>query len=217
MRHNTCIHRISRQLVRPLLDTPVTPNHLTTARLATGVAAAGCFALDEGRWDVVGAGVFVLSMLLDRADGELARMKGASSRFGAFYDLATDAISNSCVFLRLGVAAMDGRLGLWALPLGLLAGISISSIFLLIIATEARYGNGTASFDAHAGFDPDDALILVPIALLFGLGDVLLVGAGVCAPLAALLIGHDLYRRRRRLAAERQGANPRVDRLPASD
>jgi len=209
MSHNTWLHRISRQLVRPLLDTPVTPNHLTTARLATGVAAAGCFALDEGRWDVIGAGIFVVSMLLDRADGELARMKGTSSRFGAFYDLATDAISNSCVFFGLGIAAMDGVLGLWALPVGFLAGISISAIFYLIIATEARYGNGTASFDARAGFDPDDALILVPIGVLFGLGDLLLIGAGVCAPLAVLVIGHDLYRRGQRLSAKRRSGKSR--------
>lgn len=206
MSHNTWIHRISRQLVRPLVNTPVTPNHVTTGRFVSGIAAAGCFAVDERSWDVIGAGIFVLSMLLDRADGELARMKGSTSRFGAFYDLATDAISNSCAFLALGIAAMDGNLGTWALPVGIVAGISISTIFVLLIFTEAQYGNGIATFDAHAGFDPDDALILVPIGLLFGLGDILLIGAGVCAPIAVLLVGYHLYRRRRQLAAERRRA-----------
>lgn len=210
MSHNTWIHRISRQLVRPLLNTPVTPNHLTTARFLSGIAAAGCFAADDRSWDAIGAGIFLLSMLLDRADGELARMKGTTSRFGALYDLTTDAISNSCVFLGLGIAAMNGTLGSWALPVGIIAGISISTIFVLLIFTEAQYGNGTSGFDAHAGFDPDDALILVPIGVIFGQGDILLISAGVCAPLAALFIGYHLYRRRLRLAAEREQARLRT-------
>ena len=200
MSHNTWLHRISRPLVRPLRNTRVTPNHLTTARLVTGIAAAACFAIDDWNWDALGAGIFVVSMLLDCADGELARMTGATSRFGAFYDLTTDAICHSCVFLALGGAALDGILGNWGLPVGIVAGLSISTIFALMISTEARYGNGTARFRSRAGFDPDDALILIPIAVLFGQGDILLIGAGICAPMAALFIGHDLYQRRRRLA-----------------
>ncbi len=201
MTPDTWIHRIARQLVRPLRNTRVTPNHLTTARLVTGVAAAACFALDDWNWNALGAGIFVVSMLLDRADGELARMTGATSRFGALYDLVTDAISNSCAFVALGVAALGGFLGIWGLPVGIVAGLSISTIFALMISTENRYGKGTARFRSRAGFDPDDALILIPISVLFGQGDILLIGAGICAPLATLFIGYDLYQRRRQLAA----------------
>lgn len=210
MTPDTWIHRISRRLVRPLRDTRVTPNHLTTARLVTGVGAAACFLVDDWNWDALGAAIFVVSMLLDRADGELARMTGATSRFGASYDLVTDAISNACAFLALGVAALDGGLGFWGLPVGIVAGLSISTIFVLMISTENRYGNGTARYRARAGFDPDDALILVPIGVLLGQGDILLISAGICAPLVALFIGHDLYRRRRRLAAADKAAAHRL-------
>ena len=37
--HTSWTHRLARLLVRPLVGTPITPYHLTTARLVTGVAA----------------------------------------------------------------------------------------------------------------------------------------------------------------------------------
>ena len=83
MSYNTWIHQFARQLVQPLVNTPVTPNHLTTGRLLFGLSAAVCFCFDETFWNVMGALAFVISMVLDRADGELARLSGKSSRFGA--------------------------------------------------------------------------------------------------------------------------------------
>ncbi|MCH8834893.1 MAG: CDP-alcohol phosphatidyltransferase family protein, partial [Proteobacteria bacterium] len=65
--------------VRPLVGTAVTPNHLTTLRLATGLAAAGALAVGTSPWQHVGAAIFVVSLVLDRADGELARLAGKTS------------------------------------------------------------------------------------------------------------------------------------------
>lgn len=200
MSHDTWFHRLSGFVVRPLVDTPITPNHLTTGRLLSAVAAGACFAVDTGTWNVLGAGMFLVSMLLDRADGMLARMKNASSRFGAFYDLIADAISNFAVFLGLGVASLDGALGPWGLVLGVVTGLSIAAIFTVAVITEAQIGHGAAAFQAHAGFDPDDALIVLPVAVVLGFGDPLLVCAAVCAPVAAVFICRHLYLRCRRPA-----------------
>ena len=63
--HNTWIHRIAGLAVKPLVKTPVTPNHLTTLRLLTGLGAAGLFATGAQPWLYYGAGLFVFSMLLD--------------------------------------------------------------------------------------------------------------------------------------------------------
>lgn len=202
MSQDTWLHRITRRLVRPLVNTPVTPNHLTTGRLLTALVAAACFALDTPAGNVAGALLFLVSMLLDRADGELARLQKSSSRFGALYDLVTDAISNAAVFIGFGVAAMDRLPGHWALVLGCVAGVSITVIFTLVIATEAQLGVGTTAFEARAGFDPDDGMLVVPVAAAFGLGDLLLVSAAVCTPVVAVFICRNVLRRRReRLAA----------------
>jgi archaetidylinositol phosphate synthase len=67
--HNTWVHRTARAAVRPLANTQVPPNHLTTLRLTTGLAAAVAFATGIPVWQIVGAGVLVVSFFLDRADG----------------------------------------------------------------------------------------------------------------------------------------------------
>ena len=50
--------------MRPLVDTPVTPNQITTLRLAVGLGAAGAFAVGEPSWTYGGAAAFLASMLL---------------------------------------------------------------------------------------------------------------------------------------------------------
>ena len=45
-------------------------------------------------------------------------------------------------------------------------------------------------FDARTGFDPDDAMIAVSIAMAFGLGDVVLSCAALSAQLAAVFISY---------------------------
>ena len=196
MSYNTWIHKFARQLVQPLVDTPVTPNHLTTGRLLSGLAAAACFAVGDTSWNLLGALAFIVSMVLDRADGELARLSGKSSRFGAIYDLITDAICNSALFIGLGVAAMDGDLGGWALLMGIVAGLSISIIFYAVIEVAASIDASAAAFNSFAGFDPDDAMIIVPIGVALGYGQLLLTLAALITPFVAVYICHDMYRRR---------------------
>ena len=100
MSHNTWIHKIARvTIVRPLAKTPVTPNQLTTVRIIAGVSAAMSVAHGSVEWANYGAILFILSMLLDRADGDLARMTGRTSPGGHTYDLFADAFCNALIFI----------------------------------------------------------------------------------------------------------------------
>ncbi len=83
--------RLARLLVFPLKDTRITPNHLTTVRLAAGLAAAAAFLPGTYGWSNIAALLLILSNFLDHTDGELARISGKSSRIGHVYDLASDA------------------------------------------------------------------------------------------------------------------------------
>ena len=197
MSYNTWIHKFSRKLVQPLVDTAVTPNHLTTGRLVFGLIAAVCFAVGDSSWNLIGALSFVISMVLDRADGELARLSGKSSRFGAIYDLITDAICNAALFIGLGIAAMQGDLANWGLAMGIIAGISVSLIFYFVIQVAADVDASAASFNSFAGFDPDDAMIIVPIGVAFGYGQLLLTLAAVITPFVAIFICNDMVKRRK--------------------
>lgn len=198
MSYNTWIHKFARQLVQPLVETPVTPNHLTTGRLIFGLLAALCFAAGETFWNILGALSFIVSMVLDRADGELARLSGKSSRFGAIYDLITDAICNAAIFIGLGVAAMNGDLGVWGLVMGVVAGVCVSIIFYAVIEVAASIDAGAAAFNSFAGFDPDDAMIIVPIGTALGYGQLLLTLAAFITPFVAVYICNDMYKRRQR-------------------
>ena len=186
MSHDTWLHRIVRLGVRPLVGTAVTPNQITTLRIAAGLGAAGALAVGEGAWPAVGAGVFVASMLLDRADGELARLSGKTSPLGHKYDLVSDALCNSIVFVGLGVGLMATAFGAWAALLGLVAGVAVASLLWLVIRIESLEGERAAELGGLAGFDPDDAMLAVPLGVWLGLREELLIAAAIGAPLFAL-------------------------------
>ncbi|MSP80921.1 MAG: CDP-alcohol phosphatidyltransferase family protein [Rhodospirillales bacterium] len=187
MSHDTWIHHVARVVARPLAKTSVTPNQVTTVRLATGLAAAGMLALGREPWPDVAAGVFVLAMVLDRADGELARMTGKTSPFGHAYDLIADATCNALIFVALGVGLRAGAFGSLAIPMGVAAGLAVAAILWMVVRIEAQAGPRAAELGGFAKFDPDDAMLIVPFAIWLGGGTALLVAAAVGASLFAVL------------------------------
>lgn len=193
MSHNTIIHRIVRPAVRLAAPSGVTPNQLTTLRLASGLAAAACFAVGTPGWMAAGGLVFLLSMLLDRADGELARQTGRMSVAGYRYDLAADGIASVATFagLGLGLAAAHAP----APWLGLLAGAGIGVLFLELNVFGLASVRG-AELAAGVTVDPDDAMIFVPILVWCGLAWPMVIAAAVITPLAALAVAAAGLRRR---------------------
>ncbi len=184
--HDTWIHRAVTPGVRALASTPVTPNQLTWLRLATGLAAAALIAVGSAPWTWIGCGVFVFSVLLDRADGVLARLTRKFSDFGHKLDLISDTLVNALILVAAGYAARDTALGGWALPLGMVAGVSVAAVLLIVMRMEAMKGARAAELGGRAGFDPDDAVLLIPIFVLFGWTAPLVVAAATCAPAVAL-------------------------------
>lgn len=173
------------------------PNHLTTLRIVTGVAAGACFATGRDGWVLAGAAVMVLSLLLDRADGELARLTGKTSRFGHVYDLIADGTANAAVFLGIGLGLRSSALAEWAVPLGLLAGLAVALSELLVIRLDATGVRKSSDLGGRWGFDPDDGLFLVPLGMALGLARELLVAAAIGAPLACLVLAGLLLSGRR--------------------
>ena len=187
MSHDTWIHHVARVVVGPLAKSPVTPNQVTSVRLATGLAAAGMLAVGRDPWPDVAAGVFVLAMVLDRADGELARMTGKTSPFGHAYDLIADATCNALIFVALGIGSRESLFGMWAIPMGAAAGLAVAAILWMVIRIEAAAGTRAAELSGFARFDPDDAMLVVPLAIWLGGATLLLAAASIGAPLFALI------------------------------
>ncbi|MBI3113389.1 MAG: CDP-alcohol phosphatidyltransferase family protein [Rhodospirillales bacterium] len=199
MSHDTWIHRIARVVVaRPLAATSVSPNQLTTARLATGLASAAAIGSGLPLWQDIGAGIFVASMILDRADGDLARLTGKTSAAGHRYDMIADGVANAVIFFGLGFGLRDGAFGLLAIPMGLAAGVAVAAILRMAMWAEDHKGARVAELPAFAGFDVDDLMVLVPLAVWFGELELLLKAAAIGAPLFAAFF---YWHVRRRLAA----------------
>jgi len=184
MSHNTWIHRLVRVGVRPLARTRVTPNQVTVVRLLTGVAAAAFMASGARSWSLVGAGLFAFSMLLDRADGELARMTGKHSPGGHRFDLFSDGFCNALAFVGIGIGLRDSSLlGYWAIPMGAVAGASIMVNLWFVMAMEEVKGARSAELKSFYGFDADDATLLLPVFVVMGWEVPLTAMAFVFAPI----------------------------------
>ena len=197
----TWTHLIARALVRPLVGTGVTPNHLTTLRLLSGVAACAFLALGTRTGDWWGGALWIVSAFLDRADGELARIGNMMSDAGHRYDYLVDNGVTTLFFFAIGVGLRGSFLHAWAIPLGVLAaaGLLLSNRWSEML--EVRTGRVARAYSGRWGFDLDDLLYLMgPFAWLGWLAPILVgavVGAGGFA-LATLL-------RLRRLPAPTRG------------
>ena len=169
--------------VKPLAKTPITPNQITTLRLLTGVCAALLFATGDDTLAILGSLVFIISMLLDRADGILARLTESISSKGHKYDLIADTISNAFVFIGIGIGLRHSQLGNFSIPLGILAGVAVTAVFFLVMKAEDHRGKRVAELKGYAGFDPDDAMLLIPLAMIFDFSIELIILAALGAPL----------------------------------
>ena len=200
MSGNSWTHLAVRPLIRPMIGSRVTPNHLTTLRLLSGVGACACFAVGSRAGMAWGGAAWLVSALLDRADGELARLGGLSSPAGHVYDYYADIGVNALFFVSVGVGLRHSWLGSWAIPLGLVSGGAVFLSSVLCELLEQRSPPDTKAYSGRWGFDPDDALYLMaPLAWLGWLGPIL-IGAAIGASAVVVLAGIRLFRLTRGMA-----------------
>ena len=188
MSHDTLIHQAVRPAVRAVATrTQLTPDHLTALRVATGLGAAASFTrYGSTGWMVLGTCLFLLSALLDRADGELARQTHRFSQHGHRWDLVADCTCTAVVFLGLGLGAAGGVLGRGGILLGVLAGAGVVGLFWQVNVARSGALPGYVGGNGRVLADPDDAMFAVPLFLWFAGVETVLVLAGVLAPAAAL-------------------------------
>jgi hypothetical protein len=103
-------------------------------------------------------------------------------------------------FVGLGLGLTDSSLGSWAVTLGLLAGGGVAAVLLLVMRVEKLQGARAGELRGVAGFDPDDAMLIMPIAVVCDAAGGLLLAAGVGTPLFALVFF--IFFRRKLIASE---------------
>lgn len=200
-------HLVARALVRPMLGTSIRPNHLTILRMGIGLLAAVLLAVGPGAaWLWSGACWFV-ACLLDRADGELARLGDLRSESGKVLDYYSDMFLDAGWFLGAGIGLSHhwpgDWLGGWAVPLGVLTCCSMLICSWSSEMFERLSGPGVKVWYGVRRFHPDDALFLLAVFTWAGASILapILVAASVCTPVIAAAIVWRYVALRRRMAA----------------
>ena len=185
--------RLAYHLIYPLRNSWITPNHLSCLRLIFGILAALALAAGDYFWSNVGAICFVISNFLDHTDGEFARLTGKFSKQGHYFDLAGDAVVNIILFVGIGAGLMNTKLGIWALPMGIIAGVSVAAIFHMRNEIEKSVGKVQARQPHFGGFEAEDVLYLLPIVTVMEWLIPFLTLASIGAPAFSILVWREYH------------------------
>ncbi len=182
---------ISRHFNRPLSQrisswlarTPVTPNMVTVASFLLALLGALMFT-SRGLWTLL-AGILVqLSSVLDGCDGEIARLKFQSTRFGAWFDTVLDRYGDAALVLGIsyGYWQLHPQLVVWLFGMFALTG------FIMYSYTkkeyQLRYGQELSNLYRLAPASRDTRLFLIFIGAMVGHPFIAMVLAGLFAHLA---------------------------------
>lgn len=153
---------ISRAFSRMALRTPITPNGVTWLHICLGLFACALFATGSYLQGVLGAVLLQLSVALDCADGEIARLKLQFSRWGGTLDVMGDNVVHAAVFAAIGLAAQRqfGVRKAMALGASAVAGIVMAAavVGLLTVWQRKRWEAGKPAGYALAPVAANHAL-----------------------------------------------------------
>ena len=144
--------RISVPISKLIVDTGISPNMVTFFMvLCPGLFAAYLATQPDDYLRLAVAGVlWQLASILDGCDGEIARVKLAETKFGAWFDTVTDNLA-----YLFGYAALTA--GMWHLDpdnyLPIYAGISAiaSMVLTLVLLYSYALKTGTGSLQYYLG------------------------------------------------------------------
>ncbi len=83
---------IGIRIARALVPTSVSADQVTLWSLVIGLVAGHLFAYQDRWTNVIGFALFIVSDIFDSADGQLARLRGASTRLGRALDGTSDTL-----------------------------------------------------------------------------------------------------------------------------
>lgn len=155
--------RVVEPAARRLLRWGITPNAVTVA--GTVGVLVGALGFGARGNLVAGALIVTVCSLTDMLDGTMARLRGGSSRFGAFLDSSMDRISDGAVF---------GAVAYWLATQGNRGGVAAALICLvaggLVSYVKARAEGLGIACNVGVAERTERLLIVGAGALLAGLG-----------------------------------------------
>lgn len=127
-----CVNRVISGWFHPLvLKMPLTPNQWTFISLLLGLASLYYVALGTFAGSLWGAALFQLYYIVDNWDGEVARVKGLSSKWGGWFDVVVDGVIQIPLPLALAAGLRNTGAAVAAFPLAWIASLGIGLSFLV--------------------------------------------------------------------------------------
>lgn len=155
---------LSRPAARLLAHTPVTPNQVT---ILSTLIALGAGSLLVGGANIWAAIAIHVSSVVDGVDGDLARLTGRSSRFGAVLDAVLDRYADAAIFGGMAWWALQHERYGAALLLGLVALTGAFAVSYSRARIEASAGVALAGELLGLG-SRDVRLLIAAIGCLLG-------------------------------------------------
>jgi hypothetical protein len=131
---------LAKPFSRAAVTLRLSPDQVTVVSLVVSLAGVVLVATGDYGRAALGAGLVFLGLLLDHADGQVARRTGRSSVWGMYLDSVFDRVVEAGLLLAVLVAGLRGDAGWdrfgWALlPLGgpalaTLAALTLAAVFL---------------------------------------------------------------------------------------
>jgi archaetidylinositol phosphate synthase len=160
--------RLARHIIRPFARTGLTPNMVTAISFALGLASAYTFATAMETMAGLGALLFMLAVLTDHMDGELARMTGQTSKLGHHLDYIVGTLNYAALFIGLGIGMAAGPWGDTALSFGIAVGVANPVICGLRMLMDTRHGAEAVEHPRFGGFEIEDFIYLIGPITWFG-------------------------------------------------
>ena len=156
--------KASEPMARLLAKTRVTPNQVSWAAFGIAILSFISFVLGQ---NITGGLLVQLSSVVDGADGDLARLKGMTSKFGGFLDSVLDRYVDILLVLGLTLWSLshESYPGIWLVSFAAIAGtFGISYTFARIGSNHRHlFGKGLSSFAAR-----DIRLFLIMLGAIIG-------------------------------------------------
>ncbi|MEX2147722.1 MAG: CDP-alcohol phosphatidyltransferase family protein [Candidatus Rokuibacteriota bacterium] len=158
--------RLSRHVSRHAVRWGVTPNQITLASLVVGLAAARCFWHADVPTAAAGLALYTTAVVLDHADGEVARLTLGESATGEWLDVTADTVVHASLVVAMGVSAGEATttgpvLGM-AAGAGIIASAAVAKLWPPAGDTSA-VGSALDALSSRNGFY---AMLLLFIAAL---------------------------------------------------
>lgn len=136
---------INRMLSRPItqffLKTHLTPNQITLLSAIAGILAFFSFSVGTKATFILGAIFFETFYVLDNCDGEVARAKGQSTKFGSWLDTWIDCFVHVLAFVGIAIGVYRFSLAPVVLFVGVTATLGVFlSFFVVVLQKVKNYG-----------------------------------------------------------------------------